>query len=221
MMWAMRLDPLPFLRKLRKALRIAFLGLLGGIAVICLGLLAIYIVLRLTTLHPISAEVEIKERQATVKLTFDYIDGPIGIVDENNSGRFLTVTFPRARISHRLCGYDWAHYGRTGIYVIPGENLAVLGVGGCDYLVSRHPLDISRMGRVTSDDWVYLGAFDWASRILPTRGAQIGGRHRVFRFIPAAEQGECIIDGSPPSWAARLSARRPSCPSLPEEVILD
>jgi hypothetical protein len=212
---------MPFFHNLRGVFRVAVFFLLGGTGILGVALLALYVFLRVTVLHPINAETEVEQRQATIKLTFDYIlENRDGVVDESNSGRFLTVWIPRTRLTHKMCGYDWAHRGRTGIYVVGQHDLAVIGVDGCDYLVAAQTKTVSRVPRsLPSEDWVYLGAFDWITRILPTRGSQVGGHHRFFRFIPAAEQGECIMDGSPAPWAVRPSARHEVCASLPEENV--
>ena len=108
---------MPFFHNLRGVFRVAVFFLLGGTGILGVALLALYVFLRVTVLHPINAETEVEQRQATIKLTFDYIlENRDGVVDESNSGRFLTVWIPRTRLTHKMCGYDWAHRGRTGIY---------------------------------------------------------------------------------------------------------
>jgi hypothetical protein len=105
-----------------------------------------------------------------------------------------------------MCNLVWAHRSRTSIYLAGPGSIAIVGTAECDYVVSVDKLVVSRAFKVPSDDWVYLGAFDF--RYPPGPGG------RTLRFIPTNEQPECIEEAQEPpmyDWAVRNSARKPSC----------
>ncbi|UPK05325.1 hypothetical protein [Bradyrhizobium sp. 170] len=97
---------------------------------------------------------------------------------DTDSGRYLYVNTPRGRIRIYMTAFDWAHYGRTSIYLTPERKIAVLGPSGDDYLVSLDPLT-TKIATGASENWTYLGAFDFQF---------MEGGGRSLRFIGAAEQ---------------------------------
>jgi hypothetical protein len=150
-----------------------------------------------------SAAFYIQEIGASVRLQFYWVWD-----EARDNGRYLTVSGPQGSIRHRLCGYDWAHWARTGIYLTADRKVAVLGPRYCDYLVSLTSREVARAWKMASENWMYLGAFDFV-------GYPRGSGERMLRFISAAEQGECIemmSDERLPDWAVRNGARRRSCP---------
>jgi hypothetical protein len=81
-----------------------------------------------------------------------------------------------------MCGFDWAHYPRTPVYLTADRTVAVQGSSEC--------LDVSQSGwtvtynmRAAPEGWRYLGAFDF---VVAPEGA------RQLRFIPAPEDRERI-----------------------------
>jgi hypothetical protein len=146
-----------------------------------------------------SAAIHIKEIDATVALRFYWVwDGA------KDEGRYLSVRAPSGGAALNICGFDWAHWARTSVYLTEERAVAVLGPHYCDYILRSPYRTIDRAFRVPSDSWIYLGAFDF-------RGS--GSRH-ILRFIPAMEQRECIpmsgqdIGGD---WAPRNGARAVRC----------
>jgi hypothetical protein len=123
--------------------------------------------------------------------------------------RYLTLTGPNGRVKYGMQGWDWSHRARTSIYATDNGNFVVLGPDYEDVLIDVGQLTTSRAFRIASQDWTYLGAFDFV------RG-QNGDHDRTFRFISATEQAECV-----PSWPlsdgeARLprgAARKQRCPA--------
>jgi hypothetical protein len=160
-----------------------------GIALVLLLLASpVGFVLALPLLSPIyayfvpaySASAQLNELQATVKLQFHLSDNP-------HSGRALTVSTPDSSAKASMCGYDWAHYGRTELYLTERRTIAVISKE-CDYEISFGPLHIDdrtaasgvRPGRAVkfrSKSWTYLGAFDFLNEHRTrTLAFQPGGR---------------------------------------------
>ena len=150
-----------------------------------------------------SASTVIAEVLTTLTLRFYYTwDG-----DNDDSGRYLHVTGPAGHLRVKLTAFDWAHNARTSLYLTPRREIGVLGPMGDDYLISLDPLGSrDRWVRGPSDDWTYLGAFDYDYR-LPARD---GNR---LRFFSAAEQIECIpmLGGQIGDYLPRTAARRNRC----------
>jgi hypothetical protein len=185
----------------------AFIGAIavfGPVAILALAAILIvgmvYIPTKLFPAH--SAEFHIKELDATVGIQF-YRLWRVG----DGDGRYLTVSTRHGHVTHEMCGFDWAHWSRTSVYLAGADQIAVVGAQECDYLISVEGLVVSRAFKVPSADWVYLGAFDFtASSGDPSA--------RELRFVPASEQRECIEEATEPpmyDWAVRNSARRSSC----------
>lgn len=123
-----------------------------------------------------------------------------------DSGRYLYVDTPRGRIRVYMTAFDWAHYARTSIYLTPERKIAILGRTGDDYLVSLDPLTMISVAAGASENWTYLGAFDFEF-------TKDGGR--LLRFVGAAEQAECIpmlMEGPYQTHKVRVSARQRTCP---------
>ena len=179
------------------------LHLLAGLLlwpVILVALFAIYCAYW-TVMPPYWASTIVSELQARVMLRFYY-------TWDQESGRYLTVSTPHGNTTINMCGFDWAHWGRTSIYRTSDGGLAVLGFHDCDYRVSRD-LTVTQAGAAPSADWQYVGAFDFVSIPQGGPGAQ------EMQFIPASEQAECIIMGGSDfvqNWMPRKEARKPRCP---------
>jgi hypothetical protein len=145
-----------------------------------------------------SASVVIPELQARVLLRFYY-------VQNDESGRHLTVATPRGDVTIGMTAFDWAHNSRTSIYLTPDSKLAVLGPAGDDYLVSFNPspMNAGPPVGVESNEWVYLGAFDY----------DLSGGARTLRFLTAQEQGECIpmVGVATKATDTRPNARQSRC----------
>ena len=123
--------------------------------------------------------------------------------------RYLTLTGPNGRVKYGMQGWDWIHRARTSVYATENGNFAVLGPDYEDVLIDTGQLTTSHAFRVASQDWTYLGAFDFV------RG-QNGDHDRSFRFIPAAEQAECVPTGPSSGgevWSPRNAAREQRCPA--------
>jgi hypothetical protein len=143
-----------------------------AIAVIgALGLAGLYVHSRIIPAK--SGEVFFPEIDTTVRLRFYYTWG-------DESGRFVTVTTRNGTIRGSIEGWDWAHYARTSIYVTPEGNVAILGQSEYDYMIDSKTLQLTQLlpGRVSSERWKYMGAFDTGQPAL--------------HFYPASEQKECI-----------------------------
>jgi hypothetical protein len=126
-----------------------------------------------------------------------------------SSGRYLTLTSPNGRVRYNMQGWDWIHRARTSIYATESGNFAVLGPDYDDVLIDTGRLVTSRAFRVASQNWTYLGAFDFAE-------AQSGGHGKTLRFIPATEQAECVPTGplsDGEAWWPRAAARNQRCPA--------
>jgi hypothetical protein len=124
-----------------------------------------------------SASTAIVDLRTTLTLRFYYIWD-----EQADRGRYLSISTPSGTTRIAMRAFDWAHNSRTGIYVTPERKIGIIGPIDDDYLVSSDPLQ-SMTAREPSDDWSYLGAFDF--QLLP------GGAQRL-RFVSAAEQDECI-----------------------------
>jgi hypothetical protein len=123
------------------------------------------------------------------------------------SGRYLTLTTSHGRIVYNMPGWDWPHRARTSLYLADGKSIAILGPDGEDILIDTDQLKVSRAFRIPSDDWTYLGAFDFVQPI-------VGGYDRSLRFIPAAKQAECVPQHPPNQWVVRAATRQSRCPTL-------
>ena len=118
-----------------------------------------------------------------------------------NSGAYVSVTSPRH-------GHVQDVRFRLGPLGAPAStwrnrNIAVLGTDSCDYLVSPTDRTVTPARNMPSDNWNYLGAFDLK-----------GGYGRALRFVPAADQGECIQmtgEQSRYDWMVRRHARQGRC----------
>ena len=120
--------------------------------------------------------------------------------------RYLNVTTSSGTVSKKMFS-DWGGASRTSLYLTPDRRLMVLGPADNDYSISLSPLQIGSILRQSSDDWIYLGAFDFY------RDASSGRGVRVFRFLTAAEQAECIPSmGGVSPGPHRSSAYRSRCP---------
>jgi hypothetical protein len=142
-----------------------------------------------------SADVYIPPIDATVALKFYWVWDEM-----KDNGRYLTLRAPGGAVTLNICGWDWAHWARTSVYLTQDRAVAVLGPQECDYLVRPPYRTVNHVFRVPSDNWTYLGAFDFSSS--------------SFRFIPATEQRECIPmlgEDRGGEWLARNSARRERC----------
>jgi len=145
-----------------------------------------------------SASIDVAELQTRLTLRFYGMWG-----HAEDPGRYLTVDAPQGTTTIAMTAPDWAHNARTGVYLTPARQIAILGPVGDDYLVSLDPLSVDRT-RGPGDDWTYLGAFDY--ELLPRS-------ERQLRFIAADEQAECIPmrgNGVDPSQA-RKAARQRDC----------
>ena len=119
----------------------------------------------------------IADLRTTLTLRFYYIWD-----EQADRGRYLSISTPGGTTRIAMKAFDWARNSRTSIYVTPERKIAIIGPIGDDYLVSSDPPQ-AMTARGPSDDWSYLGAFDF--QLLQ------GGAQRL-RFVSAAEQDECI-----------------------------
>jgi hypothetical protein len=148
------------------------------------------------------------EKDVTLKLEFFRANDLFGD-GLDSSGRYLTLTSPNGRVRYNMQGWDWIHRARTSVYATQGGNFAVLGPDYDDVLIDIGQLATFRAFRVASQDWTYLGAFDFAP-------AQAGHRDRGLRFIPATEQAECVPTAplsNSEAWWPRGAARKQRCPA--------
>jgi hypothetical protein len=150
-----------------------------------------------TQLVPVAAAVTfVPELKASVRLELYYTLG------DRDSGEYLIVEGPHGRAAGKIGGVlDWAHWSRTSLYLTEDRKLAVLGTAYEDYIIDpSRPTIAVLAGRIASEHWTYLGAFD--------------GGHSL-RFIPASEQRECnataMHDEQPYAWAARPQSRHEWC----------
>jgi hypothetical protein len=171
--------------------------LFAPIAAVVLGLVSYIVWWAFVPWH--AADLHIKELDTTITLQFYLTSG--------GSGRYLTVKTPYGETRQNICGFNWAHWSRTSIYLTEDRRIAVLGVDHCDYVVSINPMEMTEARNIPSENWTYLGAFRLAD--YPKHDAP-----DAFRFIPASEQTECIeeaTEGPPPPWTPRNHARQPRC----------
>ena len=127
----------------------------------------------------------------------------------SDDGRRVTFVTPSAAVSAPMCGYDWAHWARTSVYRT-SDGIAVLGRRGCDLQLVLDPLaSIEQASDRGSETWRYLGAFDVVD----------DPRSRQLRFIPAAEQAECLELATKevlhPEPTPRNHMRQARCPAPP------
>ena len=150
-----------------------------------------------------TATMDVPSLRARVTLQFYYIWDPM-----KDGGRYLTVETPADRVTIAMAYVDWAHNARTNIYLMPDGRIAAVGPMGDDYLVSLTPLAAGPLARVLSDDWSYLGAFDFVHD--PALRD-----YRELRFLNASELPECIPMRSEDTGhadSARNAARQRDCP---------
>jgi hypothetical protein len=127
--------------------------------------------------------------------------------DNDDHGVYLHVTGPTGHLRIAMKIFDWAHDSRTSLYLTPRWEIGVLGPMGDDYLISLDPLDSrDRWVRGPTDDWTYLGAFDYDYRSPARNGNRL-------RFFSAAEQVECIpmLGGHIGDYLPRMAARQNHC----------
>jgi hypothetical protein len=145
-----------------------------------------------------SASTQLADLRTTLTLRFYSTE------DESaDHGRYLYVTAPNGSTEIAMTAFDWAHNSRTSICLTPQRKIGIIGPVGDDYLLSLDPLKTDA-AREPSDDWTYLGAFDF----------QGGPRVEYqLRFVSAAEQAECIpMRGGPISdFEVRKAARQENC----------
>jgi hypothetical protein len=170
------------------------------------GALLVCFLLYTALVPAFSASFRIPGNDATVRLEFFRINDLFsdGL---QASGRYVTFISPHGRVEYNMPGWDWIHRARTSVYLTEAKNIAILGPDGEDILVDADQLKISRAFRVSSEDWTYLGAFDFVQPI-------IGGYVRSLRFIPATEQEECVPQNSSNEGAVRAAARQSRCATL-------
>jgi hypothetical protein len=152
--------------------------ILGAIALLPLALpasCALY--LNLVPAH--SASFHVGEIDTTVSLAFHWVWAESG----GNSGRYLTVRSRQGSVTHHMCGFDWAHFPRTRVYLTAERTIAVQGSDECLPFV-RPDLIVSYNARSGSQGWRYLGAFDLVAAPHGVPGT------RQLRFIPASEGGD-------------------------------
>ena len=140
-----------------------------------------------------SADVQISQIDATVTLRLYW-------ERDQDNGRYLTLRAPGGAVTLNICGWDWAHWARTSIYLTQDRAIAILGPQECDFIVRGPYRTVDQAFRVPSDKWTYLGAFDFS--------------HSGFRFISAADEGECIPmlgESRGHEWSPRNAARRERC----------
>jgi hypothetical protein len=180
------------------------LHLLAGMLLLPLILIASFVIFFAywNFMPAYSASTIVPDLQARVSLRFYYTSG-------QESGRSVIIETPRGSTTIEMCGFDWAHWGRTSVYRTSDRGLAIVGLHDCDYLVSHDLTVIPRPAPASSADWDYVGAFDL---VFISQGRADA---REMRFIPAEEQAECIIMGGSDfvhSWMTRKEARHPDCP---------
>jgi hypothetical protein len=145
-----------------------------------------------------SASTQIADLQASLTLRFSYIWD-----EQADRGRYLYISTPGSRTRIAMRAFDWAHNSRTSIYATPERKIGIIGPIGDDYLASLDPPQ-TMPARGPSDDWSYLGAFDFQL---------LQGGARQLRFVSAAEQAECIpmVGVGLESDQVRKTARQRDC----------
>jgi hypothetical protein len=131
--------------------------------------------------HParFTSSFHIAEVDTTVSLAFHWVWAESG----GNSGRYLTVRSRKRSVTHHMCGFDWAHFPRTRVYLAAERTIAVQGSSECLPFV-RPDLIVTYDARSGSQGWRYLGAFDLVAAPHGIPGT------RQLRFIPASEGGD-------------------------------
>ena len=122
-----------------------------GVPLVCLAAYLVY----WSVVPPYSATMQIPELRTTLTLRFFYIWD-----EQTDHGRYLIIQTPRGHIKIAMTAFDWAHNSRTSVYLTPAREIAILGPMGDDRLVSLETLT-TKNARGPSDDWTYLGAFDF------------------------------------------------------------
>lgn len=188
-------------RRLAEIIVWAPVALIGSLVVLA-GLISTLLVIAFlfgsaysTVVPAHTVETEIAELRAKVTLDFYYVWG-------NESGRFVTIRTPQGQVRANICGYDWAHYGRTNIYVTEDRKIAIVGYDLCDLIFDLGTMSFAEAKHINSEHWRYLGAF----RIHP--------RTRVLSFSPVDHLPECIERGgefSGVSWAVRKTFSKDRC----------
>lgn len=133
------------------------------------------------------------------------------LIDEPE--RYLSVTTSEGTIRVRLMS-GWGPRMRAGLYSAGDNQLAILDAAGGGAFVSLRPLQFVRNEalRLPSQLWSYLGAFDHYSE---RRSREAGESREVSRFIPAAEQSECIpAYFDVPKTGPRVQFMRRTCPEF-------
>jgi hypothetical protein len=183
--------------------KVAALIVTGGLALLTLlillfvGGLAAYF----SIIPAYSADHDVEAVRTNVLLEF-YM-----VWDETKEdGRYLTISSPTGRRTVKMCGFDWAHRSRTGLYLTEDNKLAVMGPKECDYIiVNVETLKLANVRPAASEGWTYLGAFQIV--------LESDYKTRKLRFIDASEQAECI-EMAIESWSPTLPrnhARREDC----------
>lgn len=151
-----------------------------------------------TVVPAYSASTQIADLQAILTLRFYYIWD-----EQADHGRYLYVSTPGGKTRIAMKAFDWAHNSRTSIYVTPERKIGIIGPIGDDYLASLDPPQTTTASG-PSDDWSYLGAFDFQL---------LQGGARRLRFVSAAEQAECIpmVGADIEDYQVRKTARQRDC----------
>jgi hypothetical protein len=146
-----------------------------------------------------SASTQIASVQATITLRLFFTE------EENvRQGRYyFDVTVPNGTVTIAMSALDWANISRTSIYLTPKHQIAIVGPRGDDHLISLDSLK-AEDAREPSDDWTYLGAFDFQDSLY---------FERELAFVSAAQQAECIpMPGrQTEDFQVRKDARRVYC----------
>src|SRR3974390_3575165 len=107
-------------------------GVVGGFWTLAVSILLLPVILPVTAIlytklvPAYSAEIYIKDIDATVALKF------YRVWDEmKDNGRYVTVRAPSGRVTPNVCGFDWAHWARTSVYLTDDRGGAVLGPEEC------------------------------------------------------------------------------------------
>ena len=125
-----------------------------------------------------SASFHVAGIDTTVSLAFHWVWAESG----DNSGRYLNLRSKNGSITHQICGFDWAHFPRTPVYLTVDRTIVIQASSECgDFLAPG--LIVTYNTRVAPQGWRYLGAFD-----LVTAPHGVPGT-RQLRFIPASEGG--------------------------------
>jgi hypothetical protein len=157
--------------------RVAALLLGGVFAIIAMPVFAFLTEILFYSVFPWhSAEHYVEAIRTNVRLEF-YL-----VWDEaKEDGRYLTISSPAGRKTFEICGFDWAHYSRTNLYLTKDNDIAVEGFDHCDYVVAFAPdmLKLIEWRATVPAEWTYLGAFE-----IVADGPR---REKKLRFIDASE----------------------------------